>query len=690
MSGVGPLGADGSREGPGRRGPEDGPRTRTKVQKDDGAHHDDSSPSRWETDETGATEARGLAAALGVDPATAAGLAAWRRSLIRADADEAAQHERALLGRGFGDDPPCAEPAPGRAVALALAGFGAAMRGEAVRGERLARQALRLGAAGPARAEALLALGTSRLARGQLVRARLALDEALAVLGGWLAERARMRREAAGDSWRPDAAAGVAVRAACLAALLRSYLHLWAGEKMEALSLAERWHAAAPDGLPGAEARGMASLATAAVLLDVGDAAGSLQAAEVAADLLERAGHVVLLARALDQQALAHLVLGRGEAAVRLLGRSRALQEATTTAWLAYTLLNGARVELEAGRLDEVPGWLDPALGRVGRGRDEHLLPSALVMRAELLRRRGDGEGAAQALAAALDVVARHGLDNCVRSYLAPALGSLTGLAPRLPGLVGGVQRALVELAAAAGPSPAVAAEPVPASPRRNGAGAAESGGAVPSLRVPLRLRLLGRFEVEVGGVPVPGDVLRASGPRRLLAYLVLNRDRCLTRDDICDAFWPDSDPQSAQRMFYGALKQCRRALAGAGLAGEDVVACSAGCYTVAPVLDAWVDAVAFEELGREGLSRPPAEALPLLREALALWAGVFLPGVSRCRWTDAVRARLAALRRDLLLARARALLSLGDKEEARRACLACLAEEPHWEEAMRLLADCR
>lgn len=682
---MGDLGPEGSRTGPAPCEPE--PAGYRRLGEPYPSDADPFSSDR-ETDESCQGEAHGLAAALGVDETRALALAWWRRCLTRSDLDEAARWEDAVLrGPGAGEEArggaaagEAAAAREARALALALGGFAASLRGEVVRGERLARQALREAAGGGlGRAEALLALATAQMARGQLVRAGLALDETLTILSHWLAERHER-----------DEAAGVAVRAACLAALLRCYLHLWAGEKSEAVALAERWLAAAADGLPAAEARGTAVLATAAVLLDTGDARGSVRAAEEAASLLQRAGHLVLVTRALDQQALGHLVLGAPETAARLLARSRALQEATTRTWLAYTLLNGARVSLESGRLEEARAWLEAALRRVGRGRDEHLLASALVLRAELLRRSGDEGGATEALAAALEAVGRHGLDNCVRSYLAPALGSLTSLAARLPSLLGGVQRALVELAATAGSSLACAPEPAPSFARRNGAGhAVEGRGTAPALRVPLRLRLLGRFEVEVGGVPVPGEVLRASAPRRLLAYLVLNRDRCLTRDAICDALWPDSDPQSAQRMFYGALKECRRALAVAGLAGEDVVACSAGCYTVAPAIDVWVDAVAFEELAREGLSRPPAEALPLIREALALWAGVFLPGVSRCRWTEAVRSRLATLRLDLLLGQARAFLSVGRKEDARRACLACLAEEPSWEEALRLLRSC-
>jgi DNA-binding SARP family transcriptional activator len=52
------------------------------------------------------------------------------------------------------------------------------------------------------------------------------------------------------------------------------------------------------------------------------------------------------------------------------------------------------------------------------------------------------------------------------------------------------------------------------------------------------KVQLCGRFVVEVGGRRVEGDLPGRQG-RLLLAYLVANRDRTATRDEIVEALWP-------------------------------------------------------------------------------------------------------------------------------------------------------
>ena len=52
-------------------------------------------------------------------------------------------------------------------------------------------------------------------------------------------------------------------------------------------------------------------------------------------------------------------------------------------------------------------------------------------------------------------------------------------------------------------------------------------------------MQLCGRFVVELGGRRVEGDLPGRQG-RLLLAYLVANRDRTTTREEVLDALWPD------------------------------------------------------------------------------------------------------------------------------------------------------
>ena len=51
---------------------------------------------------------------------------------------------------------------------------------------------------------------------------------------------------------------------------------------------------------------------------------------------------------------------------------------------------------------------------------------------------------------------------------------------------------------------------------------------------------------------------------RRLFARLVAAHPRAVSRDELTDTLWPDSDGDMAVRNLYGAVKDLRRTLSAA------------------------------------------------------------------------------------------------------------------------------
>jgi DNA-binding SARP family transcriptional activator len=151
-------------------------------------------------------------------------------------------------------------------------------------------------------------------------------------------------------------------------------------------------------------------------------------------------------------------------------------------------------------------------------------------------------------------------------------------------------------------------------------------------MTVPLEIRLLGPFEVLVGGRPV-----NVTGGKRhgFLALLALRCGRVVGVDALIEALWGEDLPAAPRNAVQHHVARLRGAL------GPGSVMASPDGYRLN---DASVDVLRFEELLgearvalREGDARAGAEAIQL---ALALWRGEALHGLTDTAWFSA-EARL-------------------------------------------------
>jgi len=186
---------------------------------------------------------------------------------------------------------------------------------------------------------------------------------------------------------------------------------------------------------------------------------------------------------------------------------------------------------------------------------------------------------------------------------------------------------------------------------------------------VPLEVRLLGPFEVLVGGRPV--DV---SGGKRqgLLVLLALRCGRVVGVDALIDALWGDELPAAPRNAVQHHVARLRTAL------NQEAIVASPDGYALT---DATVDAVRFEELLgqarralRAGDAGAAAEAVAF---ALELWRGPALHGLTDAAWFSAEARRLESLRVDALEEQFEAALGLGDHREIVAALGAALEENP-------------
>src|SRR6478609_4580253 len=139
-----------------------------------------------------------------------------------------------------------------------------------------------------------------------------------------------------------------------------------------------------------------------------------------------------------------------------------------------------------------------------------------------------------------------------------------------------------------------------------------------------MEIRLLGALEV----VDEQGRRLEVPGAkeRSLLVLLALRAGRPVSRDQLIEALWPRTNPESAARSFRVRMANLRRAI------GGEFVGRSGGGYALAVPAEQ-VDALCFETLLGDG--RPV--------QALALWRGEPLAGIDG-DWAESERRRLRDL----------------------------------------------
>jgi len=188
------------------------------------------------------------------------------------------------------------------------------------------------------------------------------------------------------------------------------------------------------------------------------------------------------------------------------------------------------------------------------------------------------------------------------------------------------------------------------------------------------KVQLCGRLVVELDGRRVEHELPGRQG-RLLLAYLVANRVRTLTRDDVVGALWADGHDGGLAPL----LSKVRRVVPLDGLR-VDVAALRVDVE----------EAVAAVHRAESALAQGQAhDAWGPSQVAMFVCGRPFLSGESG-EWTEDERRRLAELRVRALEAYGRSTLGVGGTELAAavRAGRALVELEPYRESGHRLLME--
>jgi len=136
-----------------------------------------------------------------------------------------------------------------------------------------------------------------------------------------------------------------------------------------------------------------------------------------------------------------------------------------------------------------------------------------------------------------------------------------------------------------------------------------------------VEFRILGPLEVVDDGRPVS---IRRGKEQALLVYLLIHANQIVPSARLIDGLWGERPPPTASKILQNAVSHLRKQLGDGRLLTRD------SGYLLR-VEEGELDVQRFERLAKEGRSE----------EALALWRGTPLLGLTEERFVDDARRRL-------------------------------------------------
>lgn len=210
----------------------------------------------------------------------------------------------------------------------------------------------------------------------------------------------------------------------------------------------------------------------------------------------------------------------------------------------------------------------------------------------------------------------------------------------------------------------------------------AEAAGAA------VRIQVLGRFEVLVGGRAVPLTAWRSRQARSLVKILVAHRGRPVARAELTELLWPDDDPQRTGHRLSVLQSTVRGVLDPTRLwpADHHVRADVAGIsldtdHVSIDAEELLRDADHAVQLRRDGA---PERARELLVEVAAGYRGGAFGDEPYEQWSDGLREEVRAVWLRSLRCLAELSAAAGDVDQAVTSLVRLLAADPFDESAHR------
>lgn len=194
-----------------------------------------------------------------------------------------------------------------------------------------------------------------------------------------------------------------------------------------------------------------------------------------------------------------------------------------------------------------------------------------------------------------------------------------------------------------------------------------------------IQIRMLGEFSLHTGNCSISDTGSRSRKVWNLLAYLICNRDRCISQQKLMDLLWGEdsasTNPENALRITLHRLRALLDQLWPG--AGRELILRREGGYCWNGDVPLELDWERFDSLCQTARNQGQLTAA---LEALALYQGEFLPKQASEMWVVPISAHFQNQFLMTTLEAAALLSAEGRHAEAAGLCRAAAVTEPYHE----------
>lgn len=200
-----------------------------------------------------------------------------------------------------------------------------------------------------------------------------------------------------------------------------------------------------------------------------------------------------------------------------------------------------------------------------------------------------------------------------------------------------------------------------------------------------VEIHLLGKLEIKYNGMSLENISYPKKSSKRwvLFTYLLLNRDRVVTRDELIDMLWPNGEVSNPANSLKILVYQIRRIIDDSGLiSGNDSLLSVHTGYRINPDIDIVLDIDIIDELAyKMGVATSYEEKISIVRQVAGYYSGNLYEGMIDSPWVASIQNKYVNLYKKIVSEGCALLYDRGEYQEVISHCNKAIMIQAYSEE---------